>query len=55
MALKISEPTVSPVEIATASQKDGGALDLGEASPAAPVVKAFRDLDLTLSWVQNPR
>ena len=31
------------------------ALDLGEASSAAPVVKAFRDLEPTISWVQNAR
>ena len=31
------------------------ALDLGEASPAAPVIKAFRGLQSTLRWVQNLR
>jgi len=31
------------------------ALDLGEAGPAAPVVKALRELEATLRWVQNPR
>jgi hypothetical protein len=31
------------------------ALDLGEAGPAAPVARAFRDLEPTLQWLQNPR
>ncbi len=31
------------------------ALDLGEAGSAAPVAKAFRHLEPTLQWRQNPR
>jgi len=31
------------------------ALDLGEAGPAAPVAIAIRELEATLTWVQNPR
>jgi len=31
------------------------ALDLGEASPAAPVATALRTLEPTLAWAQNPR
>lgn len=30
-------------------------LDLGEAGPAAAVATAIRDIEATLSWVQNPR
>ena len=30
-------------------------LDLGEAGPAAPVAKALRDLEPTLSWAQSTR
>ncbi|MDP6767071.1 MAG: dimethylsulfonioproprionate lyase family protein [Arenicellales bacterium] len=31
------------------------ALDLGETSSVAPVVRAFRDIEPGLAWVQNPR
>lgn len=31
------------------------ALELGEAGPAGPVARVFRDLEPSLTWIQNPR